>query len=104
MPAARQISAFFGIDGVLAQYGGTRGWTFQIAGVFEEFDIAALNVDISNLMSFIGPFTHTFIDTSANTWPNVVFDGEFQSDPMGPRPTDVGWCRAYSLTLHGLSS
>lgn len=102
-PAARKISAFFGQDGLLSQYGGSRGRTFLITGVLEDVDIDSLNADEGAILAYQGPSTNTFTDTRGNSWPNVVFDGQFVPDPMGPKPTDTGWCLAYKMVLRGLS-
>jgi len=102
-PAARQIDAIFGQDGELSLYGGARGRTFQIAGVLLDVDIEGLNVDEGVILNTEGPTPQTLVDTRGNSWPNVVFDGEYRPDPSGPHPTDTGWCLAYRMTLHGLS-
>ena len=40
----------------------------------------------------------SLFDTRGRTWANVVYLGEFQPDPMGPRPAvgagSGGWCAA----------
>ena len=75
--AATQDSAFFGQDGILSLWGGLRGWTFHIAGCFQESDLATINADIAALLSFRGPGLHTFVDTRGVVWNNVRVRGRF---------------------------
>lgn len=105
--AATQDSAFFGQNGKLTLFGGLRGWTFHIKGVFAEVGafnaaVTAINNDIAAIMSFRGPALHTLIDTSGNTWNNVRFKGRFHA---GPRvsPTPFGWMREYTMEMDSLS-
>jgi hypothetical protein len=102
-PTAQQLDQFFGISGNVALFGGGRGRSFAISGTFEEFDIATLNADEAAIMSFADGVARTLTDTRGRAWPNVVFMGEYQPDPMGPRPTGGGWATAYHCIFHGLT-
>lgn len=101
-PVARQRTAFFGQNGELSLYGGSRGYHFMIEGVFQEDDIGTIQDDFGSLLSFVGPATHTYIDSRGNQWFNVIFDGNLTPDPAGPHITDVGWCQAYTMTMESL--
>jgi hypothetical protein len=105
--AAVQESSFFGQNGKLALWGGLRGWRFHIKGIFAESGVqgvavAALNLDFAALNSFRGPGLHTLIDTSGNSWPNVLVR---HAAVPGPRvmATPFGWCREYTMEMESLS-
>jgi hypothetical protein len=102
-PAANQADSFFGVGGTVNLFGGTRGRLFQISGVFEEEDIPGLNSDEAVIRSFIDGIARTLIDTRGRSWSFVIFKGEYQPDPMGPRPSVQGWCLPYKMVMHGLS-
>lgn len=105
--AVTQDSAFFGQNGILSLFGGTRGWVFHIEGVFAEpgdpaTAITAINLDILAIQNLVGPLLHTLVDTSGNTFNNVRFRGKFTPAPQ-VFPTDTGWCRAYTMEMDSLS-
>jgi hypothetical protein len=100
---AQQVDAFFGVPGNISLFGGSRGRTFMIQGVLTDIGIFELNADEALIHSFADGIARTLIDTRGQTWLNVVFLDEFQPDPVGPRPTDVGWCLPYRLVMHGLT-
>jgi hypothetical protein len=102
-PCAQQVDTFFGVPGNIALFGGSRGRVFMISGVLADVDIPSLNADEALIHSFADGIARTLGDTRGRFWPNVVFLDEFQPDPMGPRPTDVGWCLPYRLVMHGLT-
>jgi hypothetical protein len=102
IPCARQITEFFGQNGRLAVFGGTRGWKFTIKGRFEESDISTINADFAAIEGFAGPQTHTFVDTAGNTYQNVIFDGSIVPDGTF-MITDTGWTRGYTMTMESLS-
>jgi hypothetical protein len=110
--AAQQSEAFFGVPGMLSVFGGSRGRTFQISGVLYDENLALLNQD-ENLFtpgvsgSMADGIARPLFDTRGRTWANVVYLGQFQPDPMGPRPGawngDSGWVLPYRAVFHGLS-
>ena len=102
-PTAQQLDAFFGVSGNLALFGGTRGRVFLIAGAFEESDIPTLNEDEAAIRSFANGIARTLVDTRGQTWSNVIFEGQYTPDPMGPRPTGGGWCCSYHMVMRGLT-
>jgi hypothetical protein len=102
-PCVRQIDAFFGVPGNISLFGGSRGRTFMIQGVLNDVSIGAINADEALIHSFADGIARTLFDTRGQTFSNVIFLDEFQPDPMGPRPTDVGWCLPYRLVMHGLT-
>ena len=102
-PCAQQVDAFFGVAGNIALFGGSRGRTFMISGVLVDKNIPDLNVDEALVHSYSDGIARTLVDTRGQIWFNVVFLDEFQPDPMGPRPTDTGWCLPYRLVMHGLT-
>jgi hypothetical protein len=102
-PCAQQVDAFFGVPGNIALFAGARGRVFMISGVLQDVDIPSLNADEALIHSFADGIARTLVDTRGRSWFNVVFNDEFQPDPMGPRPTDIGWCLPYRCVFHGLT-
>jgi hypothetical protein len=103
VPVATQMDAFFGISGVVSLWGGSRGRTFQVDGVLVGEDLFTVIAAEGVLLSYADGIARTFTDTQGRSWPNVIFEGEYQPSPEGPRPTDFGWCLPYRCTLRGLS-
>jgi hypothetical protein len=112
MTAAHQSEAFFGVPGLLSVFGGSRGRTFQVSGVLYDVDLTTLNADENVFTpgvsgSVADGIARTLFDTRGRTWANVVYLGEFQPDPMGPRPAvwagSGGWALPYRAVFHGLS-
>jgi hypothetical protein len=109
---AAQSDSFFGVPGMLSVFGGTRGRSFQISGVLFDLDIPTLNSDEDLFTpgvqgSMADGIARPLFDTRGRTWANVVYLGEFQADPMGPRPGawagTTGWVLPYRAVFHGLS-
>jgi hypothetical protein len=112
MQAAQQVEAFFGVPGMLSVFGGTRGRTFQVSGVLFDVDLPTLNADEDIFTpgvngSVADGIARPLADTRGRTWANVVYIGQFQPDPMGPRPAvwagSSGWALPYRAVFHGLS-
>jgi hypothetical protein len=109
---AQQIDAFFGVPGLLSKSGGPRGRVFQVEGVLFDFDIPSLNADedvftpnvVGNMADGLA---RVLTDTRGRSWANVIFLGEFQPDPMGPRVATCalgsGWALPYKAVFRGLS-
>jgi len=103
-PTAQQLDQFFGVSGNLALWGGTRGRMFLISGVFQEVDIETLNADEAVIMGFADGIARPLFDTRGRLWQNVIFEGHYAPDPMGPRPTGPGgWAVAYKMSMRGLT-
>jgi hypothetical protein len=112
MQASQQLEAFFGVPGLLSVFGGTRGRTFNVSGVLYDVDIPTLNA-VENVFtpgvtgSMADGIARPLFDTRGRTWTNVVYLGQFQPDPMGPRPAvwagSSGWALPYRAVFHGLS-
>lgn len=100
-PAAVQKSAFQGPSGVAALFGGPRGRTFEVSGVFVGPDVPTVLACEAALLAYADAVARTFVDTQGRAWPNVIFEGDYRPGPEGPRPTDTGWCLPYHCTLHG---
>jgi hypothetical protein len=112
LQSAQQLEAFFGVPGRLSVFGGSRGRTFMISGVLYDVDIPTLNADEDIFTpgvngSVADGIARPLADTRGRTWANVVYIGEFQPDPMGPRPavwgSGSGWALPYRAVFHGLS-
>ena len=110
--AAQQVEAFFGVPGMLSVFGGTRGRTFQVSGVLYDVDLETLNADEDIFTPGVtgtvaDGIARPLFDTRGRTWANVVYLGQFQPDPMGPRPGVWarlgGWALPYRAVFHGLS-
>jgi len=103
-PNAQQINAFFGMSGMQTLFGGTRGRTFMISGVFLESSLEGIVADEANLLNFADGQTHTLVDTLGRSWSNVIFRGEYQASPDGPRPAaDQGWLLPFKCVLEALT-
>lgn len=106
--SAAQIAAFFGVAGVQMLFGGSRGRTFFIEGVWVN-TVDNLEPFKQFLFTYQDGNPHVLVDNCGNVWYNVVFLGEFQwtSDPRPTSPVPVlnqpQWCRAYRAVLNGLS-
>ena len=110
--AAQQTDAFFGVPGTLSLFGGSRGRTFQVSGVLFDVDLVSLNADEDLFTpgvsgSLADGIARPLFDTRGRTWANVVYLGQFQPDPNGPRPGvwsgSGGWVLPYRAVFHGLS-
>jgi hypothetical protein len=102
-PVVVQKDSFFGISGVTALYGGSRGRRFHISGVLVGPDLATVLITEGLLLSMADGIARTFVDTQGRAWPNVIFEGMYRPFAEGPKETDFGWCLPYSCTLEGLS-
>ncbi len=109
--SAQQAESFFGVPGVFSVFGGSRGRTFAIEGVLFDTDIFSLNADEDLWTpgvqgSMADGRARPLLDTRGRAWANVIYLGEFQPDPMGPRPAVFlgggGWCLPYKAMMHGL--
>ena len=107
---AQQVDQFFGVTGTVTLFGGGRGRVFLVQGVLVALEdgtdlqtISDLNALESVFLSYADGIARTLIDTRGRIWTNVIFKGEFQPDPMGPKPTDFGWCIPYRAVFHGLT-
>jgi hypothetical protein len=113
--AACQLDGFFGVPGLLALYGNTRGRTFQIRGTLFDTSIAAvvaksyifLPTAPNNIVGAVG----TLQDTQGNSWENVLYLGHFVAECGYPKPAVItdsggdllsGYCLPYQLTMRGL--
>ncbi len=103
-PNAQQINHFFGIDGQQTLFGGTRGRRFVISGVLSAPTLPTLNSVEATLLSYADGLTHTLVDNRGRIWPNVIFRGEYNPSPTGPRAlAGGGWCLPYRLVMDGLT-
>ena len=89
---AIQYASFFGVPGMTAKFGGSRGRTWSIRGVLVAPDLPTLNAVQISLQSLIENMTPgTFTDSQGNSWPYCLFDGTVQWHPEGPKITDSDW-------------
>jgi hypothetical protein len=109
---AQQVESFFGVDGLLSVFGGSHNRSFSISGVLFDEDLQTLNADEDLFTpgvngSLADGIARPLFDTRGRTWANVVYLGQFQPDPMGPRPavwgSGGGWALPYRAVFHGLS-
>jgi len=102
-PSAQQVNSFFGISGSQVVWGGTRGRAFFITGVLIGQDIPSLAAAEAILLSYDDGISRVLTDTWGRDWPAVVFTGNYQPDPMGPRPAAgdgfFGWALPYRATF-----
>jgi hypothetical protein len=105
--AAYQAAAFFGNEGVLSTYAGTRGRIFQVEGLFTGLtpgDVVSVRYAWNG---YIGAPGAVLVDTMGIAWYPVIFKGEIQVEAGGPKPaTTAGggsWALAYRMVLQGLA-
>src|ERR1700677_2209510 len=109
---AQQAEAFFGVPGIFSVFAGSRGRAFQIEGILYDQSLIQLNAD-ENLWtpgvsgSMADGIARALFDTRGRTWANVIYLGQFQPDPMGPKPAawggNTGYILPYKAIMHGLS-
>lgn len=85
-PAAYSLREFFGINGYFSNFGGKRGRLFTVEGVLIGADIPALNFNEGVFETYVDGNAHELYDTRGRLWDNVIFEGDFQTHPQGPRP------------------
>lgn len=102
-PVALQINEYFGLSGRQALFGGGRGRSFRVSGVLAAPSLPGLGALEADLLAFADGLPHVLVDDLGRIWTNVVFPGEYESAPVGPRPAaGGGWCLPYTLKLEGL--
>jgi hypothetical protein len=100
---AQQTASFFGQDGTLMNWGGTRGRVFEVNGVLLGADIPSLLAAESLLLSYGDGVARILIDPIGRQFPNVYFAGEYVPSPEGPKWTDQGVCLPYRAVFYGLT-
>jgi hypothetical protein len=100
---AQQVDAFFGVNGKLTLYGGSRGRIHEITGVLIGGTLGEVIAAEGSMLSYADGIARDYTDTQGRTWPNTIFNGEYQPSPEGPKITDFGWCLPYRAVLHGLT-
>jgi hypothetical protein len=99
---AQQVDMFFGVDGSVALFGGTRGRMFEVTGVLAGKDIPSLLAAEALLLSYADGIARTLVDPIGRTFPNVIFQGEYTPSPEGPKYTDSGVILPYRAVFRGL--
>jgi len=85
-PSAAQVNSFFGISGTQLVWGGGRGRAFFVTGVLVGSDLSDLATAEALLLSFDDGIGRVLVDNWGRSWPSVVFTGQYQPDPQGPKP------------------
>jgi hypothetical protein len=104
---AQQVNAFFGVSGTQAVFGGSRGRSFMIKGLYYGDYIADIRATETVLETYADGVPRVlavqWADGSSYAWPAVIFKGEYQQqgDPR-PEVTSGGYVQAYQMVLHGL--
>ena len=98
-----QVNAFFGVNGVQALFGGTRGRTFFIKGVLGGPTQMSVQDSRDVIDSFDDGLFHVLVDTAGNGWQNVQYLSEFtwESDRYFYSFGVQAWVRPYKLIMHG---
>lgn len=102
-----QVNEFFGVNGTHSLFGGTRGRTFLIEGhLIGDSDADCFSAE-AVLLSYADGITRALTDNFGRSYGNVVFEGRYQPDPMGPRPATLGgspcWGLGYKCEFRGLT-
>lgn len=87
-PRAVQINAFFGINGVEALDGGSRGRYTDVTGVLSGVTAAGLASAEALFRSFEDGIPRTLVDTYGASWPNATLEafapqGRVRQSPYG---------------------
>jgi hypothetical protein len=101
--SAEQINSFFGVDGTVAVYGGSRGRVFHIEGVLFGGDLSELLAAEAFLLSYADGIGRVLVDDSGRVFGNVYYRGEYIPSPDGPKWTDQGVCLPYHAVFYGLT-
>lgn len=102
-PAAMMMSEYFGMAGVMALMGGTRGRSLQVNGVFIGPDIPTLNAYEAIWETFEDGQVHTLVDDRGRVFYNLIYAGTLQVSPDGPKPSGSGWLLPFSISFIGLT-
>ena len=107
MANVQQINEFFGINGNQSLFGGTRGRTFYVTGVFIGASPAAIETQKQFMLTYADGYIHTLFDNFGNQWPNVILNNDFKWTGI-PRITSATifgpqWARPYHMTMRGLT-
>jgi hypothetical protein len=80
-PSEFQYNTFFGQDGVLSLFGGTRGRMFMCSGflIVSGYDYTSLAAAVAAFESYNDGIARDLVDTWGRTWPNVVY-GSFEQE------------------------
>ncbi len=100
---AQQIDSFMGVNGSVALFGGSRGRTFEITGVFVASDLSGVLAAEALLLSYADGIARTLIDPIGRSFPNVIFEGQYSPNPEGTKPTDFGYCLPFRCVFRGLT-
>lgn len=94
---ASQVNAFFGASGTQTLFGGSRGWTIMVTGSFVGSSWEDVIAVEGIFLSYADGIARTFVDNMGRTFPQVVFNGDYQPAPEGVRPATVGGVPGYAL-------
>lgn len=101
---AQQINSFFGIQGTQAVFGGLRGRTFLVEGLFVASTAPGLRALQAALLAFADGVPRTLYDTLGYSWSNVIYKGEFQEGRIAFNPNGLaGYCQPYKTVFIGLT-
>lgn len=100
---AQQMNAFFGVTGEMSLFGGGRGRTFEITGMFVGSSVLAVNAAEAALLSYADGEAHTLVDNRGNSWENVIFKGNYQPDDHIGFLAGGGYCLKFRCILVGLT-
>lgn len=100
---ATQLDAFFGVNGNVTLFGGSRGRVFEISGVLYGVDEASLLAAEATLLSYADGIARTLIDPIGRVFANVIFDGTYQPSADGPKWNSNYVVLPYRAAFHGLT-
>ncbi len=99
-PSAAQISAWFGVNGLVRLHGGGRGRLFEVAGVLVAPDPGTLAELEALIRSYDDGIGRVLVDTKGVSWPMVVFH---LYRPEGRWMAAVGgYAQPYKAVFEGL--
>ncbi len=100
---ANQISSFFGVNGAVSLFGGSRGRVFEVTGVLVAPDIPTLIAYEQLLLSYGDGIARTLIDPIGRVFYNVYFQGEYVPYAEGNKWTDQYTILPYRAVFYGLT-
>ena len=99
-PSEYQRNAFWGVTGVQLLWGGNRGRTFVVRGLFSASTRAGVAAKRDTLLSYADGIGRALTDSEGTAWPYVVFTGEFAwTTPYAAFGSS--YCREYQATFVG---
>lgn len=98
---AMQVDSFFGLDGTVSLFGGTRGRTFVVRALMVGADASGLAANLQALWNHNDGVGRVLVDSLGIAWPDVVYRGFRQEGPIQWLAGGAGLALPYTVILEG---